>query len=138
MECDLNLTYPPFKLNWLRTTGPWKFILNAHVNKCDIRAVPGISQSKARAGKTLVRMFGTYKNHITEEVKLMGATTSPSIGMCFEAKLFGRLGLKFGPRRKCSHCPLDNPVPHVKYTGIYERLSDQFKLNFDQISSETI
>ena len=21
-ECDLNLTYPPFKLNGLRTTGP--------------------------------------------------------------------------------------------------------------------
>ena len=93
-----------------------------------------------RPGKTLVRMFGTYKNHITEQVKLMGATTSPSIEMCFEAKLFGRLGLKFGPRRKCSHCPLDNrwPVLHVKYTGIYERLFGQFKPNFDQTSPETI
>ena len=22
-ECDLNFTYPPFKLNGFRTTGPW-------------------------------------------------------------------------------------------------------------------
>ena len=32
--CDLNLTYPPFKLNGLRTTGPRTLLLMIRENNC--------------------------------------------------------------------------------------------------------
>ena len=40
MECDLNLTYPPFKLNVLRTTGP-RTVTNFNQGKSEyLRLLP--------------------------------------------------------------------------------------------------